>query len=181
MAEGQAPSPARLRRALREGDSPISLLSVRAVTLVVLALLGPGLARAVAARFPELLRTGLAAPTEVKASALVADAALLVAPLLCALAAAGLVSGLAQTGGVIVFRRGPRRPPRILNAPRMYEALRGVIIAASALVVSCLALVEALPEIASALRRSSVLLGATGSLTRSIAWGILAVLLPLSV
>jgi len=174
VTERTRPSPARLRRALASGDSPISSFSVRAASLLVATLLLPGLGRALGAHFGDALRTGLQTPEKADPSTLVTTTASLVAPVLAASAAAALAIGSAQTGLAVAFRRRASVLARLFDGARVYDAARAVVLAAGVTAIAWYAAREALPGLATHAGRSSALLDDGGNLSGRIAWSSLA-------
>jgi flagellar biosynthesis protein FlhB len=183
MERSILPSPERRSRALREGDSPISGLAVRVAALAALALVAPSAATAVAARFGEELRAGLAAPDGVAASSLATDVAILAGPVIAVAVGVAVLASLAQTGGVVTFRRshadrpGPAGAIRgVLEGRRLYEAGRGALIAIGVLCVALRTLAAGAPALATGLGRPTALLGMVRRLADQAAWAAVGVL-----
>jgi flagellar biosynthesis protein FlhB len=156
MEKTQAPTPRRLRRALEEGDSPISPPLVRAAAFVVFALLAPAAARAVSGRFRELVRVALATPELAPPTNLGKDVVLLAGPLLAATAGASLVVGLIQTSGVVRWGRGAAsRSGPVFKNPwtglRSYDAARGVVVTFGLLLAAAQATRVFLPRLGKTL------------------------------
>lgn len=174
MAENRPPSPARLRRALAAGDTPLSTFSVRVASLVVAATLLPALGRAVGARFGEALRAALAAPEKADPMSLSTDVAWLVAPLVAAAAATAFAAGFLQTGLTITRPTPPPLWARLLDATRLVDWGRTVALAAVAVALVWSGLRALLPAVAAHLGRSDALLDDTGKAAGRIAWTTLA-------
>jgi flagellar biosynthesis protein FlhB len=152
-----APTPRRLRRALREGDSPISIPFVRAGALLFGALLLPPLAGALRARFDDLLRIALSKPESVTPLRAAGDVTLIASPFMAAAAVAALGLGLIQTRGVVTFRRVLPRLDRMNPGAnltglsfglRASDAMRGFLVTIGLLVVATRTLVVAAPDLA---------------------------------
>jgi type III secretion protein U len=138
----EAPTPRRLRRALAEGDAPVSAIATRTSVLIVALLLAPSASRAVAERFRGALRATLDGPGEapaVSAGGVALDVLALAGPLLAAMAAAALVVGLVQTGGVVTLGSSTRRAEvgvfaRVFSGASFVRALVAAATAVSVLV-----------------------------------------------
>ena len=173
-----SPTPERLRRALREGDSPISALVVRAAALTAAVLLGPGAATAMTAWFRERLGAAL---SQGRADALriPADVVTLAGPMVLAAAAIAAIAGLAQTGGVLALRgRGRARgaAPVLVDGRRAYEALRGAALALVIPAVTLWLLASTAPSFAAAIGRPEEALLLAGGVVRRLLLVLLAVL-----
>lgn len=99
MDKPHPPTKSRIRRALAEGDFPISRMATRAAALLGLLSVAPALASAVATRFRDLLENGLKAPEGASAASLPWEVLTLAGPALAIALGAAVLSGLAQTGG----------------------------------------------------------------------------------
>jgi flagellar biosynthesis protein FlhB len=153
----QAPTPRRLRRALLEGDSPISLPLVRAGALVSGALLLPAAAGALRARFDGLFRIALSKPESVAPLRVAEEVVLIAGPLVAVAAVATLGLGLIQTNGVVTFQKVAPRLDRmnpsanlahLWGGLRAVDAMRGLLMTIALLLVAARTLVIEAPALA---------------------------------
>ena len=106
----EQPTPRRLARARREGDSGISVFAARALGLLAALAVFPAGARAFVAWWTEAMRAAIAAApaADVGAVDFAAEGravVLLAAPVLLACAVTTAFASIAQTGGVVSTRR----------------------------------------------------------------------------
>ncbi|HEX7669630.1 MAG TPA: EscU/YscU/HrcU family type III secretion system export apparatus switch protein [Polyangiaceae bacterium] len=184
MDKTHAPTPRRLRRALEEGDSPLSLPLVRAGAFVMFALLAPSAARALSARSRELLLTALSKPELARPTLLGKDVALIAGPLLAAIAGAALVVGLIQTSDVFRWGRGARSSGAFASpwsGLRAYDAARGLLFTCGLLLVATHAMRVLLPRLATTLDSEPSPLTAAGALTERLLWPAAIVMATLAV
>jgi flagellar biosynthesis protein FlhB len=179
VAERRAPSATRLRRALATGDTPLSSFAVRAASLATVAILVPSLGRAVAARFGELLRSGVLRPESVAPAAAAKDVAVLAAPVIVVAAAAALFAGMAQTGLAVAPR--PPRLGRFFDALRAYDVVRAFVVALAVVAIGWRATVSELPALAFAMGRASTLLAVGEDLADAVLWPSVAVVVVLAI
>lgn len=173
MEKTHAPTPRRLRRALEEGDSPISLPLARAGSLVVFTLLLPSAAAALGARFQELLRAAVSRPEAAGPIRIAGDVALIAGPLLSAAALATLALGLIQTHGVVTLgqRKGVSLGgglARLWAGLGGYDAIRGVAVTVVLLLVAARTLIAAAPRLASAVSGEQGTLETAGTLAAEL-------------
>ena len=184
MEKTHAPTPRRLRRALEEGDSPISSPLVRAAVFVVFALLAPSAARALSARFGELLQTAISKPELADPTGLGKNVVLVAGPMLAAAAGTGLVVGLIQTGGVLTWGRRGRSSGALVrpwSALRAYDAARGFLVTVALLLVATQAMRTLLPRLARSLDGEPSPLTAAGALGARLLWSAAIVLASVAV
>jgi flagellar biosynthesis protein FlhB len=181
VAERRPPSPARLRRALAAGDSPISSFSVRVASFAAVLVLLPGLGRVATARFEEALRAALAHPEKAVPWSLATDVATLVAPLLIVGAAAAFAAGLVQTGAAVTIRRRGSAFARLFDGARVLDVARAFVLAVGVVAVSWYAVAHVLPLLAHHIGKSAVLLEDAGGAASRIAWSALALAFSLAV
>ena len=186
MQKTHPPTRRRTERALREGDSPISLAVVRAGALLVFALLAPAAAGALKARFQILLRAALSKPESADPGRLATEVLLVACPLVAAMAVTASAVGLIQTRGVATWGKAAPRFDRMSpgsNLTRLwsglsiYEALRGLVVTGVLLLAATRSLMVTAPDLASVVSRESAGLGAAGTLgTRLLFASVLALL-----
>ncbi|HVW26128.1 MAG TPA: EscU/YscU/HrcU family type III secretion system export apparatus switch protein [Polyangiaceae bacterium] len=170
MPETRPPSPARLRRALAAGDTPLSPFAGRVASIVTAAALLPALAKAMSARFTEALRAAVSTPEKVDAASLATDVAWLVAPLVAAAGAAAFVVGFVQTGLAVARPAAAPLRSRLFDAFRAVDAARTLLFAAIALSGVWYALAGIFPALAAHIGRSDALLADSGNAAGRIAW-----------
>jgi flagellar biosynthesis protein FlhB len=179
VAERRPPSAARLRRALAAGDTPASSFAVRAASLVVAAALLPALARAVAARFDELLRAAIAHPDAAAPTALPVDVATLAAPVLCAALVAALAAGMSQTG-LTLSPRPARRIGRFFDGLRAHDVVRALLVAIAVAGLGLRAIASGLPVAARAVGHPRALLDVAGEVAQKALWPCVALVVALA-
>lgn len=129
MEKPYPPTRSRVKRALAEGDIPLSRAATRAAALLGVLVLVPALATSVAAVFRELLGRALTSPGASDAGMLPSTVLTLACPVLAVAGAAAALAGLAQTAG----RLGRRRAgwPGAGSGAGAVPMARGAVVSAS--------------------------------------------------
>jgi flagellar biosynthesis protein FlhB len=148
-------TPKRLRKALEEGDSPISAFATQAVAFVCAVAVAPAALAAVAEGTSADLRSAIAIAAKrspavaFDGSAAGMSVVALVAPVLAAAAVAAAVASVVQSGGVLATRRLAPRLERLdvftgmkslVSATRLVAVLRALLFGAGVTYVAYTAL-----------------------------------------
>jgi flagellar biosynthesis protein FlhB len=183
VSKSEQPTRERLRRALREGDVPLSAVAIRTAALFGAAAVLPAAARAVRSRFAEGLRAAVHSNGAPDAGNLAFEVLSLAAPLIAVAAVFAIVIGLAQTRGTVVFermgscRQGPTvRPFVLVDGRRIARAFLGAALVCAIACATVGALRGLAPDIARVLPSAGRALDTALSLAKSLGWAIAAIL-----
>jgi flagellar biosynthesis protein FlhB len=185
----EEPTPARLRKAQREGDVALSAALASAVAFLVALTLAPAAVRATVVLVGARLQNAIRAPdAEGAVMGAFQDAVLLTAPLLGGVALAAAAAAFVQTGGAFAVQKlapdGERLNPlaqlkSLVSGPRLFAIARALV---AALVVGVLAyrsLRTHLPDLAALLDAPERTAQVAGVLVMDLGWSVALVSLAL--
>jgi flagellar biosynthesis protein FlhB len=178
----ERPTERRLRRAHREGDVPFSPLAVRGAALVAVVAALPSFGQAVRSRFHDRLSAALELRAMPSPLDVLADVAVLSAPILAVAAVVAIAIGLLQTRGATALahrtRAGerPRRLASLLDGRRAARTAVAVAMLASVVVVTLRTLRRVLPDLAHALPSAKRALEVSEALLSTFAVPVVAIL-----
>lgn len=178
MDKPHPPTKSRIRRALAEGDVPMSFTATRTAALLGLLVVAPALARAMATRFRDLLETAMTAPESASATSVPFEVLTLAGPALGIACGMALLSGIAQTGGR--FRRARPSSENTKLGARTHDGLGRAALACCVLFGLSAALAVALGASARDLRDAALsptsVASTIGSVLAHVAWALACLL-----
>lgn len=177
MNKPHPPTRSRIRRALEEGDVPISRTVTRTAALLGVLLVAPALASAVSSRFRYLFDSALRSPEHASAASLPWDVLTLCGPALGVAFGAAVLATIAQTGGRLRVRFSSRNAG--LEVPTNEGVGRAAVAACipvALAVAALLALGASGRELRDAALATTSLSAAIGSALIHLGWALAATL-----